>query len=114
MKEESSAVDDLKEEIIKSEQAKTDLANASELLLNEKWRRRKTILRERVIANLTTLENLANLYDVVWLKEWINNHTEYVTSVGGQGRKDIVDITKYSIDKEDARHKELIDLLGRR
>ncbi|MFX0132515.1 MAG: hypothetical protein ACFFDN_02595 [Candidatus Hodarchaeota archaeon] len=115
MKKESSVEEDLvQDQILKQEQSKTDLANTCELLLNEKWRRRKTILKGRYIADLTTLENIADLYEIQWLREWIDNFTEYVTSIDGKGRKDIVDIAKYSIDKADERQRELLDVLGRR
>ena len=106
--------DDLKDEIIKSEGYKSDLANTCELLLNEKYRKRKTIIRNRSIPALTTLETLANLYEVQWLREWINSFTEYLTSSEGQGRKDIVDIAKFSIDREVQARKEIFELLGKR
>jgi len=115
IKEGSSIDEDLKDEIIKGqEKSKTDLANTCELLLNEKWRRRKTILKDRYIADLTTLENIAELYDIQWLREWIDNFTEYVTSSDGRGRKDIVEIAKYSIDKEASYQNQLLEALGRR
>lgn len=110
----SSITDDLKDDIIRGEQAKSDLANTSELLLNEKWRKRKTILRDRTIPTLTTLETIADLYDVKWLRDWIDSYTEYVTSIDGRGRQDIVDIAKYSIDKETSMRKELLEAMGKR
>lgn len=110
----SSVEDDLKEEILHGEETKTDLANTCELLLNEKWRKRKTRLRDRSIPALTTLETLADLFDVKWLREWIDSYTEYVTSTEGKGRQEIVDIAKYSIDKETSARKEMLEALGKR
>jgi hypothetical protein len=110
----SSITDDLKDEIIKGQEQKTDLANTCELLLNEKWRKRKTRLRERSIPALSTLETLADLYEVKWLREWIDSYTEYVTSSDGKGRQEIVDIAKYSIDKETDMRREMFEMMGKR
>ena len=110
----SSINDDLKDDIIKGGETKTDLANTCELLLNEKWRKRKTNLRDRSIPALTTLETIAVLYDVEWLRSWIDSYTEYVTSESGKGRQDIVDIAKYSIDKETSIRKEMYEFMGKR
>lgn len=110
----SSISEDIKDDIIKGGETKTDLANTCELLLNEKWRKRKTRLRDRSIPALTTLETLAVLYDVEWLRSWIDSYTEYVTSEDGKGRQDIVDIAKYSIDKETTMRKEMMEFMGKR
>lgn len=110
----SSITDDLKDDILKGQETKTDLANTCELLLNEKWRKRKTRLRDRCIPALSTLETIADLYDVEWLRSWIDSYTEYVTSSDGKGRQEIVDIAKYSIDKETNMRKEMFEMMGRR
>lgn len=110
----SSITEDIRDDIIKGEQQKTDLANTCELLLNEKWRKRKTRLRDRSVPALTTLETLADLYDVEWLRNWIDSYTEYVTSEDGKGRQEIVDIAKYSIDKETSIRKEMFEMMGKR
>lgn len=110
----SSIEDDLKDDIIWGEKTKTDLANTCELLLNEKWRKRKTRLRDRSISALTTLDTIADLYDVQWLRSWIDSYTEYVTSSDGKGRQEIVDIAKFSIERETNLRKELMEGLGRR
>ena len=110
----SSILDDIRDEKIISEENKSDLARTCELLLNEKWRKRKTVLRERVISSLSTLDTLAQLYDVKFLHEWITAYTEYITSKEGRGRQDIVDIAKYRIDMEERSRKELLGLIGKR
>lgn len=111
----SAIEEDLKDEVLKeSEEHKTDLANTCELLLNEKFRKRKTRLRQRSTSALSTIETIANLYDITFLKEWVNNYTEYVTSIDGKGRQEIVDIAKYSIDKQKDMNMEILQSLGRR
>jgi hypothetical protein len=106
--------EDLEDDIIKSEEEKSELAKVVEILLNEKWKRRKTRLRDRTIPALTTIDTLAQIYDVKFLQNWIDGYTEYVTSAGGKGREEIVDITKFTIDKESKRDKMMMEALGKR
>jgi len=111
----SSIEDDLKDEIIKTkDDGQSDLSKATELLFNNKWVRRKTKLRARSVSALSTIDTIATLYDVDWLKSWLESYTEFVTSVDGQGRKDIVDITKFSMDKQDKQNERMMDMLGKR
>jgi hypothetical protein len=113
-KDNSSIVDDLDDELIVGEHEKSELAKVVETLLNEKWKRRKTRLRPRLVGALTTLDTLAQIYDIEFLKQWVDGYTEYVTSTDGKGREEIVDITKYTLDKEVNRQQQLINDLGRR
>jgi len=106
--------EDLEDEIIKGQEEKSELAKVVEILLNEKWKRRKTRLRNRTIPALTTIDTLAQIYDVKFLQVWIDGYTEYVTSTDGKGRQEIVDITKFTIDKESQRDKAMIEAMGRR
>jgi hypothetical protein len=92
----------------------TDLAKVTEILLNEKWYRRKSILPLRVMATITTLDTIAQIYDITWLKDWIRKYCEYLTSQEGKGRQDIVDITKFSIDKKAESDKAFLEVMGRR
>ena len=110
----SSIEEDIKDDIFKQDKDKTDLARVVEILLNEKWKRRKTRLRQRTIPSLTTLDTLAQIYNVQFLRFWIDGYTEYVTSIEGKGRTEIVDITKYSLDKQTERDKMVLDALGKR
>lgn len=110
----STIDEDLEDEIIGGQEEKSELAKVVETLLNEKWKRRKTRLRNRTIPALTTVDTLAQIYDVKFLQYWIDGYTEYVTSEGGKGRQEIVDITKYTIDKETQKHKDMMEALGRR
>lgn len=113
-KVESSVVDDIDDDIIVGDRDESELSKVVNTLLNEKWRRRKTRLNKRAIAKLTTIDILSQIYDIKFLRDWVDNYTEYVTSIDGRGRQEIVDITKYSIDKEMNRDKMLMEHLGRR
>lgn len=110
----SSVVDDVEDEIIIGEPDKSELSKVVDTLLNEKWKRRKTRLRSRQISALTTLDTLAQVYDIEFLKQWVEGYTEYLTSEGGQGRQEIVDITKYTLDKEVSRQQAILEGLGKR
>lgn len=106
--------EDLKNDIMRGDEVKSDLKGTCELLLNEKWKRRKTILKSRQIAKLSILEVIAEIYDIKFLQGFIDYITEYLTSNEGRGRTDIVDIAKYSIERENTHRKEMLDMMGKR
>lgn len=110
MSEKYSFDDDLKPSV----QPVSDLSKVTEILLNEQWKRRKTVLRQRVISALSTLETIAKIWDVDFLKQWIPVYCEYLTSSEGRGRQDIVDITKFTIDRENQKNERMMDVMGRR
>jgi len=93
---------------------KSDLSNVVDILLNDDYSKRKTILAKKQIATLTTLDVLGQIYDIQFLKEWVQSYSEWRTSSEGQGRKDVVDITKFRLEQEDKRQQELLNAMGRR
>jgi hypothetical protein len=114
-KTKSSVVDDVEEnELIVAPPEKSELAKVVETLLNDKWKRRKTRLRPRQVSALTTLDTLAQIYDIQFLQSWVEGYTEYLTSEDGKGRSEIVDITKYTLDKEISRQQQMMESLGNR
>jgi hypothetical protein len=92
----------------------SELAKVTELLLNDSFPRRKTILPDRIIAAITTLDTIAYNWDITFLKSWIPNYCQYLTSKDGQGRKDIVGIAQASLDRANERDDRLFDLMGKR
>jgi len=106
--------EDLKNDLMQGREEKSELAKVVEILLNEKWKRRKTRLRNRTIPNLTTCDTLAQIYDVKFLQYWIDGYTEYVTSLEGKGRQEIVDITKFTIDKQTQKEKQILEMMGKK
>lgn len=110
----SSVEDDLTDKKYAQGGAESDLSKVVTILLNEKWGKRKTRLRDRIIPALTTLSTIAEIYDIQCLKDWIKGYTEYVVSIEGKGRQEIVDITKFSIDKQDSFNREVLKLFGNR
>lgn len=111
----SSVEDDIPDEIIEKEkQEMSELAKIVEFLFNNLWKRRKTRLRQRSIAKLTTIDTLAQIYDVKFFQLWIDGYTEFTCSTEGKGRQEIVDITKFTIDKQTERDKVMLEAFGRR
>lgn len=94
--------------------SQSDLSKVVDTLLNNSFFRRKTRLDKRIIGKLSALDTIAQIWDIQFLKEWIPSYTEYLTSESGKGRQEIVDITKYTIDKETEKHKDMMESLGRR
>ena len=92
----------------------SDLSKVVNTLLNGDFFRRKTRLHKNIVGKLSALDTIANIWDIQFLKEWIPSYTEYLTSESGKGRQEIVDITKYTIDKEKQRNKEMMEMMGRR
>ena len=92
----------------------SELAKVTELLLNNAFPRRKTILPDRLISAITTLDTIAYNWDIAFLKSWIPNFCEYLTSKDGQGRKDIVGIAQASLDRERDRDAKIFDMMGKR
>lgn len=102
------------EDDILSRQGKTqsDLSEGVHLLLNEKFKRRKTILRQQKIINgITALEVLAQMYDIEFLKNYIDWYCEFMTSSQGVGRKDIVDMFKFAHTQDQQGREQLLALL---
>ena len=78
----------------------SDFSKVVDLLFNNDFKRRKAVLTNRRVPRITTLDTLAQLYDITWLKQWVTNYLEYSTSGdGGRARKDVVDISKFHYGK---------------
>lgn len=91
----SSMEDDLQPDSY-NVQEQTDFSKVVDLLLNDRYKRRKTILQTFQVAPLTTIDVMSIIYDIPFLKMWVRHFAEWRTSGdGGKGRKDIVDISKF-------------------
>lgn len=101
------------DDIRKEGKEKSDFSQVVETLLNDKYKRRKTILNDnRQVTKLTTIDVIAQIYDIGFLKQWVNNYAEWRTSGDkGKGRQDIVDISKAHYDEIREQNRELMGML---
>lgn len=108
---ETSVLADLQEQVKKDE---SDYSKVSTLLLNDKFGRRKTvILDNRQAGILTALDVIARVYDIPFLKTYIEWYTEFLTSIDARGRNDIVDISKFRFTEQQKINDRMLDLMGR-
>ena len=110
MKKETSPaiIDDIRKE----GREKSDFSQVVETLLNDKFKRRKTILTDRQVYLITTLDVIAQVYDIPFLKSWVDYYAEWKTSgMGGQGRKDIVEISKFKYAEQQKLQSEMLGLM---
>jgi len=110
----SAIEDDLKNDIMKGQETKSDLSKATELLFNPLWKRRKTILKQRQLLQISNIDWIGQAFDITPLQLIYDSLTEHMTSIEGIGRQQIVDITKFSIERQDANRKEMMEALGKR
>lgn len=107
----TAVLDDIKTD----EKTESDLNKVVKILLDDNYKRRKTILSNRQVSPITVLDVLAQIYEVEFLKVFCDNYSEWRTSGdGGKGRQDIVEITKYSIERENQRQRDILEAMGRR
>ena len=106
---ESSVIDDMQQA---DKPEPSDFSQVVETLTNNKYKRRKTVLINRQVDKLTTLDVLSQIYDVQFLKAWVNYFAEWRTSGDkGRGRQDIVDISKFHYAQKEVQHQELMEVL---
>lgn len=110
MNKDSSVVDDV---IIKDNGHESDFSKVVKILLDDNYKRRKTILRDTAqVTKINTLDVISQIYDIQFLKRWINGFAEWRTSGdGGKGRQDIVDISKFHYVENKARDQEIFNVL---
>lgn len=90
----------------------SDFSKVVEILTDNKYKRRKTVLNTRQIAKLTTIDVLSQIYDVPFLKAWVNYYAEWRTSGDkGRGRQDIVDISKFHYAQQKEHNQQILDLM---
>lgn len=110
MKGETAIEDDIQKDTTAE---KSDYKEALDLLFNDKFKRRKTILNNEQVHLITTMDVIAQIYDIPFLKSWIDWYGEWRTSGdGGIGRSDIVEISKYRHAEETARFEDIFQLMG--
>jgi hypothetical protein len=105
----SSVLDDVRG----VEQSQTDFAKAIDMLMNDNYPRRKARFDRNTISDLTVLDTIAQIYEIDFLRQFISTFSQYTTSIEGKGRQEVVDIAKYSIDRQDKMHQDILGSLRR-
>jgi len=104
-----SVLDDIKQ----VDQSQTDLSKVVNILLNDDFHRRKTRLHKNIVNAISALDTISQIYDIDFFKQYLPTYTQYMTSLEGLGRQEIVDITKYSIDRQDKMNQDILSNLRR-
>jgi len=92
----------------------SDISRVSELLMDDRFKRRKSNVSERVISVLTTLDTIGTIYDIEFINKWVPSYLEYRTSKDGDGRKDIVGIAQAGLQRNEERFDRMMDMMGKR
>ena len=104
----TSVTEDIKHVLGKDE---SDYSKVADLLLNEKFKRRKTVLNNaRQVGLLSALDTISQLYDIPFLKQYIDFYAQWLTSIEARGRNDIVDISKFRFEEQDKFNSQLLEL----
>lgn len=107
-RKQTAVVDDMKQHFGKNE---SDYAKVSNLLMNEKYKRRKTALTNiRQVGLITTLDVIAQIYDIPFLKKYVDWYAEWLTSIDARSRNDIVDISKFRFEENEKMQSNLMEL----
>ena len=108
----SSVLEDIQK--VRSKE-KSDFKETVETLMDDKYKRRKTILDNEQVYYLSVLDVIAQFYDIDFLRTWIDDYAEWRTSGdSGKGRQDIVDIAKFNKWSDDMNRQSYVDALQRR
>jgi len=84
------------------------------VLMDDRFKRRKTILTNKQVTYLTSLDVISQLYDIPFLKKWVDTFAEWRTSGDkGRGRTDVTDIFKFASLHQREKDKELINMIRR-
>ena len=98
--------------MVSAENPPSDFSKVVDILLNDNYKRRKTILNNRQVGKITTIDILSQIYDITFLKNWVNNFAEWRTSGdNGKGRQDIVEISKHQYAEMKEQREELLGLI---
>ena len=109
MSKQSSVLDDI---VQADGSEQSDFSKVVDILLNDNYKRRKTILNNSQVAKITTIDVISQIYDVQFLREWVHNFAEWRTSGdNGKGRQDIVEISKFHYNQMQDDRRDLMDAL---
>jgi len=104
----TSVVQDIKHVMGKDS---SDYAKVTDLLLNEKFKRRKTVLKtNKQVSLLSALDVISQIYDIPFLKQYIDYYAQWLTSIEGRGRTDVVEISKFRFEEQSKFNSQILEL----
>lgn len=93
----------------------SDLGHSISALQENKFIRKKVVfVTQRQAKAFSILEALAERHKITFLKNIIDKQLEYIISVGGRGREDIVTVSKYGGEKRESWTERLLGFAGQR
>lgn len=113
----STIDDDIKNDgtTIVSEKNHSDLMKAFESLSNPENMESNTILTNNQVIALSTINYLAQVYDIEFYKQFIKIFPRYrISGDDGRGRKELIEIANAIRRDKEEEHNRVMDLLGRR
>jgi hypothetical protein len=108
--------DDIKEEMnIISDRNPSDLMKAFESLSNPNNMESNTILSNKQVIACSTINYLAQVYDIEFFKQFIKVFPRYrISGDDGRGRKELIQIAEAIQRDKENEHNRLMEVLGRR
>jgi hypothetical protein len=93
----------------------SDLMRAFDSLSNPENMESNTILSNRQVIALSTINYLAQVYDIAFFKQFIKLFPRYrISGDNGRGRKELIEIANAIRRDKEEEHNRFMDLLGRR
>lgn len=79
---------------------------------NENLPKKTLLLNSRQAHAFATLWSIAEENDITFLKNWLTNNAEWLVSVKGEGRKNIVEVSKFKGEQAMNSYNRLIEAMG--
>ena len=104
----------IESELISADAQKTEHGETLQSLTDDKNFQKKTVLVnvQQALA-FGTLWSIAEENDIIFLRNWLKNNADWLLSVGGKGRNDIVEVSKFKGEKEVSWGDKISNLLHR-
>ncbi len=104
----------IESELISADVQKSEHGETLEHLTNDKNFQKKTVLMSVSQAMaFSSLYSIAEENNIVFLREWLKNSADWLLSVQGKGRNDIVEVSKFKGEKTMSWGDKISEMLHR-
>jgi hypothetical protein len=84
-------------------------------LTNDSNFQKKTVLSGQLQAQaFASLWSIAEENDISFLKHWLKNNADWLLSVGGKCRNDIVEVSKFKGESNLSMSQRFLEIMGKR